>query len=116
MIEKYSDIVEQILNFFFKIFIPSFVAISIKIATQVKREKLTFLRVVMSFIIGVGCAYFIYPFAENSLSEEYLPLIVGVVSISGEKISEFIIYKWKIDDFLTSLLDLTIQYLTKIKK
>ena len=64
MIEKYSDIVEQILNFFFKIFIPSFVAISIKIATQVKKEKLTFMRVIMSFIIGIGCAYFIFPFEE----------------------------------------------------
>ena len=41
MVKKYNDITEQVLNFFFKIFIPSFVAISIKIATQVKKEKLT---------------------------------------------------------------------------
>jgi hypothetical protein len=116
MVEKYNDITEQVLNFFFKIFIPSFVAISIKIATQVKKEKLTFMRVIMSFIIGIGCAYFIFPFADNHVKQEYIPLLVGMVSISGEKISEYIIYKWNIDFFLTSIIDAIREGIIKIIK
>lgn len=116
MVEKYNDITEQVLNFFFKIFIPSFVAISIKIATQVKKEKLTFMRVIMSFVIGIGCAYFVFPFADDQVKEEYIPLLVGMVSISGEKISEYIIYKWNIDFFLTSIIDAIREAIVKVIK
>lgn len=100
MIEKEPTIVEQLTTFFFKIFIPAFIAISIKIATQVKREKMKFTRVVLSFIVGIGCAYFIFPFVEG----KWTPLIVGVVAMSGEKIAEFIIYKWDIDTILKALI------------
>ena len=116
MVENTNDITEQVLNFFFKIFIPSFVAISIKIATQVKKEKITFMRVIMSFIIGIGCAYFVFPFADNTVKNEYVPLLVGMVSISGEKISEYVIYKWNIDFFLTSIIDAIREAIVKVIK
>ena len=100
MIEKDVTIIEELSTFFFKIFIPAFIAISIKIATQIKKEKMNFSRVLISFIVGIGCAYFIFPFVEG----KWTPLIVGVVAMSGEKIAEFIIYKWDIDTVLRTLV------------
>lgn len=99
--------------FFIKIVVPAVVGISIKLATQIKREEITFIRVVLSFITGIGCAYFIYPFLDES---KYMPLIIGVVSISGEKIMEFLIYKWNIDFFLTSLMNAFKEFLIKMIK
>lgn len=100
MPDKYAEITKSLTEFFFKIFIPAFVAISIKIATQFKKEKMNFTRVLISFIVGIGCAYFIFPFVEG----RWTPLIVGVVAMSGERIAEFIIYKWDIDTFLKTLI------------
>lgn len=105
---------EEVINFFYKIFIPSFIAISIKVATQIKKEQLTMTRVVLSFIIGIGCAYFVYPFVSKNIESAYLPLIVGVVSISGEKIAEYVIYKFNVDYFLQALVDAIREMIVKL--
>ena len=100
MLEKDPTIFEQLSTFFFKIFIPAFIAISVKVATQIKQEKMNFSRILISFVAGIGCAYFVFPFVEG----KWTPLIVGVVAMSGEKIAEFIIYKWDVDKVIKSLL------------
>jgi hypothetical protein len=116
MIEKEPNLIEELYSFFFKIFIPAFIALSIKIATQVKREKMTFTRVVLSFVVGIGCAYFVYPFVENQTESKYIPLLVGVVSISGDKIAEYIIYKWNVDNFVGVILDSMLNAIVQIFK
>mgnify|MGYP003675297116 FL=1 len=100
MLEKDPTILEELSTFFFKIFIPAFIAISVKVATQVKQEKMSFSRILISFVAGMGCAYFVFPFVEG----KWTPLIVGVVAMSGEKIAEFIIYKWDVDKVIRNLL------------
>jgi hypothetical protein len=100
MLEKDPTILEELSTFFFKIFIPAFIAISVKVATQVKQEKMSFSRILISFVAGIGCAYFVFPFVEG----KWTPLIVGVVAMSGEKIAEFIIYKWDVDKVIKNLL------------
>tara|TARA_R110002153_G_scaffold82838_2_gene208744 strand:+ start:178 stop:504 length:327 start_codon:yes stop_codon:yes gene_type:complete len=100
MLEKDPAIIKEIYTFFFKIFIPAFIAISVKVATQIKQEKMNFSRILISFVAGIGCAYFVFPFVEG----KWTPLIVGVVAMSGEKIAEFIIYKWDVDKVIKSLL------------
>src|SRR5688572_19596544 len=114
MIEKEPSVWDECYNFVIKIFIPAFIAISIKVATQVKNEKMSLFRVFLSFITGIGCAYFCYPFVKTNIESNYLPLIVGVVSISGEKIAEYIIYKFNIDLFLTSIVEAARQAILKI--
>ena len=100
MLEKDPTILEELSTFFFKIFIPAFIAISVKVATQIKQEKMNFSRILISFVAGIGCAYFVFPFVEG----KWTPLIIGVVAMSGEKIAEFIIYKWDVDKVLRNLL------------
>ena len=111
MIEKEPNIIKELTTFFFKIFIPAFIAISIKIATQIKKETMNFTRVIISFVVGIGCAYFIFPFVHDSdkIDSSYIPLLVGVVAMSGEKIAEYIIYKWDIDKLLTAFIDFLIE-------
>lgn len=111
MIEKEPNIWVELNTFLIKILIPAVVGISIKLATQIKKEKMTFFRVILSFITGIGCAYFVYPFLGDT---KYMPLIIGIVSISGEKIMEFVIYKWNIDFFLTSLFEAIRQTIIKM--
>tara|TARA_R110000851_G_scaffold331394_1_gene505478 strand:- start:244 stop:567 length:324 start_codon:yes stop_codon:yes gene_type:complete len=106
MFDKYPNAIEELSTFFFKIFIPAFIAISVKVATQIKQEKMNFSRILISFIVGIGCAFFVFPFVEG----RWTPLIVGVVAMSGEKIAEFIIYKWDIDKVLRALIS---NWLTK---
>ena len=105
MIEKEPTLIDEIYKFSVKILVPSVVAISIKIATQIKREKMSFNKVLFSFVVGIGCSYFVYPFIYDNVDKKYIPLLVGIVAMSGEKISEYIIYKWDIDLFLSSLMD-----------
>ena len=100
MLEKDPTILKELSTFFFKIFIPAFIAISVKVATQIKQEKMNFSRILISFVAGIGCAYFVFPFVEG----KWTPLIVGVVAMSGEKIAEFIIYKWDVDKVIRNLL------------
>lgn len=106
----------EINAFFVKIILPAMVGISIKLAVQVKREKMTFFRVVLSFITGIGCVYFAYPFVETIENKRIIPALLGIVAMSGEKITEFIIYKWNIDYFLTSLINAFRDFLIKMIK
>lgn len=111
MIQKEPNLIQELTTFFFKIFIPAFIAISIKIATQIKKEKMNLTRVIISFVVGIGCAYFVYPFVQDKIDENFIPLLVGVVAMSGEKISEYIIYKWDIDKLLGAFIDLAYNFL-----
>lgn len=106
MIEKEPNLLEELYNFAVKIFIPATIAISIKVAIQIKKEKLKLIGVIFSFIIGLGCAYFVYPFIDSNLiNERYVPLMVGLVAMSGEKVSEYFIYKWDVGNIIDVLID-----------
>jgi len=103
--QKNPHLFEEAYEFLFKIMIPAFVGIAAKVAIQMKNEKLSIGRVVISFIAGVSCAYFAFPLIENISSKEYLPAFVGLTAISGEKITEWVVYKFKIDIFLGAFAD-----------
>ena len=108
---------EQLISLFIKIGIPALIGISIKLAIESKNKKMTFFRVLLSFITGIGCAYLLYPLIEKNTDSEFIPLIIAIASISGEKIAEFVINKWNIDYFLGSIFETIrlgiIKFLTK---
>jgi hypothetical protein len=106
MIEKEPNLFEELYIFAVKIFIPATIAISIKVAMQIKKEKTKLSAIVFSFIIGLGCAYFVYPFIDSNLiKDSYMPLMVGLVAMSGEKIAEYFIYKWDVGRIIDVLID-----------
>lgn len=102
------------ISLFFKIFIPASIGISIKLAVQSKKEKMTPLKVILSYITGIGGAYLAYHVIKNNVDENLMPLTIAIVSISTEKIAEYLIYKWNIDYFLTSIIEAIRQFIIKL--
>jgi len=113
--QKDPNVIDQAYEFLFKIMIPAVVGIAAKVAIQMKNEKLSIGRVIISFIAGIACAYFTFPFIDHFSNKEYLPALVGLSAISGEKITEWVVYKFKIDVFLGVVLDSVIEKLKNRK-
>lgn len=83
--------------------------VTIKIATQVKKEKMTKFRMFLGYICGVGLACLCAPFIMDSVSKNYVPLVIAIVAISSDKVCEYIIYKLDIDGFLSALFEVVRQ-------
>ena len=109
--QKDPNIIDEVYQFMFKIMIPAVVGIAAKVAIQMKNEKISIGRVIISFIAGIACAYFSYPLIEHYTSTRYLPALVGLSAISGEKITEYAVYKFRIDIFIGVLIDAILEKL-----
>ena len=107
--QKDPKIIDEAYQFLFKILIPAMVAISIKVAIQIKNEGVNYTRIIISFVAGIGCAYFAHPLIVSYTSEEYVAILIGVVAISGEKITEWIVYKFKVDILLGAFADFLLE-------
>ena len=107
--QRDPKVYDELYEFIFKIMIPALVGIAAKVAIQMKNEKLSIGRVIISFIAGTAFAYFAYPFVGHFSNEDYIPAVIGLSAISGEKITEWVVYKFKIDTFLGVLFDVLIE-------
>ena len=117
MLEKLKQIPQEWVNFFLKIIIPALVGVGIKIAIQMnKKEKVSLLSVCLSIIIGCGFSFLFGFFILHNFNEKYVPALAGLIGIMGEKIGTWLIYKFKIDQFLQNIADLAIQIITKKNK
>ena len=95
---------EELKAFVIKIIIPALVAVSMKIAIMNKKTKVTIFQVVTSFVTGIGSAYLFSDLIMDSFSNKYIPLIVAVVTISGEKIGYWIIYKLNVEELMANFI------------
>lgn len=91
--------------FIFKIIVPATVAVSIKLAVMSKEKKITFFQIVSSFVTGIGTAYLSAPLVIQYTSPNSLPLVIAALTISGEKIGHYFIFKFHVEEFLRGLLD-----------
>jgi len=106
MLGENHNFLDQVYEFFCKIFFPAFSGVSIKLATMMSKERITPLRAILSYVVGIGITYLSYPIVLQYSSENMTPMFIAIIAMSGEKIAEFIIYKWDIDTLLTGLLNL----------
>jgi hypothetical protein len=88
-----------------KIGIPALVTVSMKLAIDFKRGTVTKFNVVASFVTGVGSAYLFSELIIDVVSKPYVPLAIAAVTISGEKIGYWLVYKFNIETFFVSFLD-----------
>lgn len=100
-----ESLFEQATAFFFKILLPPLVGISIKVAIKMEREKMTTFRIILAYIIGVGCAWLASPVIVEVATPTYAPMILATVAITGDKIAEYLIYKLNIDGFMAAFVD-----------
>ena len=104
-------------QFLTKILIPAIIGISLKVAVQMKRTKLSFLNVLLSFITGICTAWMFSGIIHSNVPTDYQPVSIAIIAISGEKIGDWLVYKLRIDDFLSAIIDAIkeglIKHLTK---
>lgn len=111
-----SNINAEIYTFLIKIGIPASIAVSISLSIKSKKEKITMKRAILSVIVGVGCSYFLYPYIKMTNNEQWSGALVGMTAIFGEKIMEFLLFKFNIDDFLGALVEATKDWLVNMIK
>lgn len=99
---------KEIKAFLIKIIIPSLAAISMKLAILSKNKEMTLLRVIVSFVTGVGAAYLLSKPIQNNISDEWVAVAIGIITISGEKIGYYVMFRLNIENIL--------DFLTKNKK
>jgi hypothetical protein len=89
----------------FKIFMPALVALSIKLAIQNGKKKVTIFQVISSFITGIGSAYLFSELVMSEVTPEYIPLVIAVITISGEKIGHYLVYKLDVENVIKMLVE-----------
>ena len=107
----------EIYIFFTKIIIPACVAVGVKLAIEMKTNKMkaSFFNASLSIIIGVGGAYLCSGIIQKECSPEKVPAVVALVAILSEKIGQWILYKMNIDNFLTALADVCFDFVINLK-
>lgn len=86
--------------FLIKIILPSLVALSIKLSIQSQRKRVSLVNILTSFSTGIGCAYLFSDYAITHLSHEFVPLAIAVVTLSGEKIGAWFMFKFDVEGML----------------
>lgn len=100
-----EEIEKEVRNLLVKVLIPAIVAVSIKIAITMRKNKMTVFNIIASFIVGVGSAYLFSGFILGHFSDEYVPLMIALVTISGEKIGNWILYKFNVDSLIETIIE-----------
>ena len=80
-----------------KIIIFALVAISIKLAVQSRKGKVSLFNAMASIVIGIGCAYLSSGWVMATFNNETLPIAVAVITIAGEKVAYWLIFKFNFD-------------------
>ena len=114
---------ERIINnefyiFLTKIIFPAFLAVGIKIAIEMKKNKsrVSFFNIFLSMLIGVGSAWLSSDIVLTNCDTQNVPIVIALIAITSEKIGEFIIYKLNVDMFLTAIVDGFFEYISNIFK
>jgi hypothetical protein len=99
---------QELKDLIIKIIIPSLVAISIKLALETRKGKVSVFNAIMSVIIGVGCAYLSSGYVMNSFNESHIPIVIACITIVGEKIAYWLIYKFSFDVIGDALIEIIV--------
>jgi hypothetical protein len=116
MPEKIID--SELYVFLTKIIFPAFLAVGVKIAIEMKKNKnkVSLFNIGLSMLIGVGSAYISSDLVMKNFDSENIPVIIALIAITSEKIGEFLIYKLNVDLFLTAIFEGFFEYLSNIFK
>jgi hypothetical protein len=92
------EIWEQIKIAFVK-YVPvwAVLAIFIKISVEVKKKTATWMGSILSLIIGVLVGSMFNQLIKAHTSENIYPIAIGAVAILGEKLAEYLMFRFKIE-------------------
>lgn len=84
---------KEIKALFIKILLPALMGLSVKLAILSRKENITVKQVIISFVCGIGSAYLFAPLIMDDIKEHWQPLAIAIVTISGEKIGSYALFK-----------------------
>jgi hypothetical protein len=90
--------------FLLKIIMPALVALSMKIAIMSKDRRMTVFEIATTIIAGGGAAYLTGPYVMETFPDRYIPLAVAIITISGERIGHWLIYKFNVEMVLKDII------------
>ena len=100
-----TNIPQELKEFLIKIILPSVVAISIKLAMETRKGKVSVFNAITSVIIGVGSAYLSANWVMNTFDDNTIPILIACITIVGEKIAYWLIYKFNVDVIGDSIIN-----------
>ncbi len=109
----FDKIDEELRTFLLKIIIPALVAVSIKLAIMSQRVKISLFNILGSFVIGIGTAYLSGDIILHTVKSDYVPLVISVIALTGEKIAYWLLYSFKVDKLAVSALEYVIGMIKK---
>lgn len=113
MHERFREIPDEVWNFIIKTLPFSLAALAISISVQIKNKTAQLVGSILSAIIGLSCAWITGAWINEHFSSTVAPMIIGVVTITGEKIAYWLIYKFQFDLIGAAIVDYLIN---KFKK
>lgn len=92
---------------FFKILIPSMVAVSVTLAikNRIEGKRLSIGLILSTAIIGIGVTYMCSGYILKYTSNEGTVFAASAVTYSAEKIGGYLIYRIKVDMILDAIID-----------
>jgi hypothetical protein len=111
-----NKLLEQFLVFIGKVVsIPALVAITVKIAIEVRKKTATKAGVITSLIVGLGTAYLMQDFINWLITNEGgRTVATGFVAIAGEKVMEWLIFKMEVGPWFKKVGQMSLEYIRKI--
>jgi hypothetical protein len=97
MPERLKQIPDEVWNFIIKTLPFSLAALAISISIQIKNKTASLVNSILSIIIGISCAWITGAWINQNFGATTAPMIIGVVTIAGEKIAYWLIYKFQFD-------------------
>jgi len=101
----YTRDMDDLKSWSLKILIPALVAVSIKLAVMAKIKTVSWFNVITSFITGIGSAYLASDWVLDTFSVHFIPIAIAIITISGEKIGYWAVYKFNVESVLETIVD-----------
>lgn len=95
----------------FKVLIPTLAGIAMKLAVMATKGKVTWINAGVSIVTGVATTYLLGDIIYKNTSPEYAIILIAVVAILSEKIAYWIIYKFRVDSMLETVVEVVVEKL-----
>ena len=113
MYEKLKELPDEWWNFIVKTLPFSLATSAIIISIQIKNKTANLVNSSMSIIIAISCAYLTGSFINAHFKPTTAPMVIAAVTILGEKVAYWMIYKFEFDKVGQAFIDYLV---SKIKK
>jgi len=114
-----KDLLNEILTGLVKLLpmiVAASIAVTLRLIVESKKNKITPLNITLSFVSALGISWIFYPVILEYVKPAFHSIVIGLIVLTGDKIVSYVIYKFKVDQFLTFIADWALNKLKAIFK